>query len=303
MHEGGIFLMFQVVKRDGELDEFKMGKITAAIDKAFDAKGKNYSPDMIDLLGLRVTADFQNKIENNRISVEDIQDSVENVLIQAGYSDVAKAYILYRKQREKIRNMKSTILDYKEIVNSYVKVEVWRVKENSTVTYSVGGLILSNSGAVTANYWLSEIYDNEIAEAHRNADNHIHDLSMLEEKIQEKGMTEAEAVKKGLIRRDTMWVLAKDTLLGKNYDVAAMRYVPAVPGEKITFKMDTATLKSGSGYEIKVFACEVPYKEYLRDMDAQLTYNLIDKAEKQGKFPGLRVGSLEEINNNAGNWE
>ena len=119
----------------------------------------------------------------------------------------------------------------------------------------------------------------------------------------EKGMTEAEAVKKGLIRRDTMWVLAKDTLLGKNYDVAAMRYVPAVPGEKITFKMDTATLKSGSGYEIKVFACEVPYKEYLRDMDAQLTYNLIDKAEKQGKFPGLRVGSLEEINNNAGNWE
>ena len=111
----------------------------------------------------------------------------------------------------------------------------------------------------------------------------------------EKGMTEAEAVKKGLIRRDTMWVLAKDTLLGKNYDVAAMRYVPAVPGEKITFKMDTATLKSGSGYEIKVFACEVPYKEYLRDMDAQLTYNLIDKAEKQGKFPGLRVGSLEEI--------
>ena len=119
----------------------------------------------------------------------------------------------------------------------------------------------------------------------------------------EKGMTEAEAVKKGLIRRDTMWVLAKDTLLGKNYDVAAMRYVPAVPGEKITFKMDTATLKSGSGYEIKVFACEVPYKEYLRDMDAQLTYNLIYKAEKQGKFPGLRVGSLEEINNNAGNWE
>ena len=171
--------MFQVVKRDGELDEFKMGKITAAIDKAFDAKGKNYSPDMIDLLGLRVTADFQNKIENNRISVEDIQDSVENVLIQAGYSDVAKAYILYRKQREKIRNMKSTILDYKEIVNSYVKVEDWRVKENSTVTYSVGGLILSNSGAVTANYWLSEIYDNEIAEAHRNADIHIHDLSML----------------------------------------------------------------------------------------------------------------------------
>ena len=171
--------MFQVVKRDGEIAEFQMSKITAAIDKAFDAKEKVYSKDMIDLMTLRVTADFQNKITDGKVTVEDIQDSVENVLIQAGYSDVAKAYILYRKQREKIRNMKSTILDYKEIVDSYVKVEDWRVKENSTVTYSVGGLILSNSGAVTANYWLSEIYDNEIAEAHRNADIHIHDLSML----------------------------------------------------------------------------------------------------------------------------
>ena len=134
---------------------------------------------MLEMLGLRVTADFQKKIEKEQISVEAIQDSVENVLIQCGYAEVAKAYILYRKQREKVRNMKSTILDYKEIVNSYVKVEDWRVKENSTVTYSVGGLILSNSGAVTANYWLSEIYDEEIAEAHRNADIHIHDLSML----------------------------------------------------------------------------------------------------------------------------
>ena len=119
----------------------------------------------------------------------------------------------------------------------------------------------------------------------------------------EKGLTEQEAVKQGLIRRDTIWVLAKDTLLGKDYDVSSMRYVPNVPGEKIAFNMDTATLTSGSGYEIKVFACEIPYKDYLRGMDAQLTYNLIDKADKQGKFAGLRVGSLEEINNNAGNWE
>ena len=171
--------MFQVVKRDGEIAEFDLQKISNAIRKAFEAKEKYYSEDMMSLLALRVTADFQDKIADEQISVEDIQDSVENVLIQAGYSDVAKAYILYRKQREKVRNMKSTILDYKEIVNSYVKVEDWRVKENSTVTYSVGGLILSNSGAVTANYWLSEIYDNEIAEAHRNADIHLHDLSML----------------------------------------------------------------------------------------------------------------------------
>lgn len=171
--------MFQVEKRDGAIVNFELDKITDAIGKAFEATDKQYSEDMLQMLGLRVTADFQKKITESRIFVEDIQDSVENVLIQCGYSDVAKAYILYRKQREKMRNMKSTILDYKEIVNSYVKVEDWRVKENSTVTYSVGGLILSNSGAVTANYWLSEIYDEETANAHRNADIHIHDLSML----------------------------------------------------------------------------------------------------------------------------
>ena len=171
--------MFQVVKRDGEIADFQLKKISAAIQKAFEATNKQYSDEILELLALRVTADFQDKIQDGRITVEQIQDSVEHVLEQSGYTDVAKAYILYRKQREKIRNMKSTILDYKDVVNSYVKVEDWRVKENSTVTYSVGGLILSNSGAITANYWLSEIYDEEIANAHRNADIHLHDLSML----------------------------------------------------------------------------------------------------------------------------
>ena len=171
--------MINVIKRDGEIAEFSLVKITEAIKKAFKATKKDYNNEILELLSLRVTADFQGKMEDGKISVEQIQDSVEHVLEQSGYTDVAKAYILYRKQREKIRNMKNTILDYKDVVNSYVKIEDWRVKENSTVTYSVGGLILSNSGAVTANYWLSEIYDNEIAEAHRNADIHIHDLSML----------------------------------------------------------------------------------------------------------------------------
>lgn len=171
--------MLQVVKRDGEIAEFKLQKIGDAIKKAFEATQKLFDKDMVDLLSLRVTANFQDKIKKSRIHVEDVQDSVEAVLEQSGYTDVAKAYILYRKQREKMRNMRSTILDYKDIVNSYVKVEDWRVKENSTVTYSVGGLILSNSGAVTANYWLSEIYDEEVAKAHRKADIHIHDLSML----------------------------------------------------------------------------------------------------------------------------
>ncbi len=171
--------MFSVIKRDGEKTDFILTKISDAIMKAFEAVEMQYNNDIIDMLSLRVTADFQSKIKNGEIHVEEIQDSVEKVLETAGYTDVAKAYILYRKQREKMRTMKSTILDYKDVVNSYVKVEDWRVKENSTVTYSVGGLILSNSGAVTANYWLSEIYDNEIADAHRNADIHIHDLSML----------------------------------------------------------------------------------------------------------------------------
>ena len=171
--------MYQVSKRDGQIAPFNLSKISVAIEKAFKAQDKEYNQDIIDLLALKVTADFAPKVKNSLIQVEDIQDSVENILIKAGYADVAKGYILYRKQREKIRNLNSTMLDYKEIVDSYVRVTDWRVKENSTVTYSVGGLILSNSGAITANYWLSEIYDEEIGQAHRNADIHIHDLSML----------------------------------------------------------------------------------------------------------------------------
>ncbi len=171
--------MCEVIKRDGSLAEFDIHKIIHAMEKAFIAEEKTVFPDVLEILGLRVTADFQPKVKENRIHIEDIQNSVEKVLSDAGYADVAKVYILYRKQREKIRNLNSTFLDYKDIVNSYVNISDWRVKENSTITYSVGGLILSNSGAITANYWLSEIYDQEIAYAHRNADIHLHDLSML----------------------------------------------------------------------------------------------------------------------------
>ena len=171
--------MYQVTKRDGTAARFEIGKISAAITKAFQALDKQFHPSVIDLLALRVTADFEPKIRDGRIAVEDIQDSVETVLSEAGYADVAKAYILYRKQREKVRNVGSALLNYKDLVDNYLQINDWRVKENSTVTYSVGGLILSNSGAITANYWLSEIYDPEVAEAHRNADLHLHDLSML----------------------------------------------------------------------------------------------------------------------------
>lgn len=171
--------MYQVQKRDGRTVDFDITKITNAIKSAFDAQEKNYHPDVIDFLALKVTASFDSKIKDGIITVEDIQDCVEQVLIQAGYADIAKAYILYRRQRTKLRDTKSTIIDFKTTIDSYLKNVDWRVKENSTVTYSVGGLILSNSGALTANYWLSEIYDDEIANAHRNVDIHLHDLSML----------------------------------------------------------------------------------------------------------------------------
>ena len=171
--------MYQVIKRDGATVDFDISKISAAMTKAFDAVGRQYHPSVINLLALQVSADYESKIKDNCITVEDIQDSVEKVLSETGYSDVAKAYILYRKQREKLRNVGSALLNYKDLVDNYLQINDWRVKENSTVTYSVGGLILSNSGAITANYWLSEIYDQEIAEAHRSAAIHLHDLSML----------------------------------------------------------------------------------------------------------------------------
>ena len=171
--------MYKVKKRDGKIADFNIQKISDAVRKAFDACGRNYDDSVISLVALRVTSDFEKKIKDDVIDVEDIQDSAEKVLSEAGYADVAKAYILYRKQRQNIRNVMSTSLDYKKLVDSYLKALDWRVKENSTVTYSVGGLILSNSGAITANYWLSEVYDQEIADAHRSGDIHIHDLSML----------------------------------------------------------------------------------------------------------------------------
>ena len=171
--------MYEVTKRDGAVAAFDIRKISAAIQKAFDAQERQSHPSVIDMLSLRVASDFEPKIRDGLITVEEIQDSVEKVLSEAGYADVAKAYILYRKQREKVRNVNSALLNYKDLVDDYLQINDWRVKENSTVTYSVGGLILSNSGAITANYWLSEIYDQEVADAHRSAAIHLHDLSML----------------------------------------------------------------------------------------------------------------------------
>jgi ribonucleoside-triphosphate reductase len=170
---------YLVKKRDGRLVAFEIGKIRHAVQLAFEAQAINYDDSVLDLLVLRATAEFERDVDQGVITVEQIQDAVEVVLIQTGYEKVARAYILYRNQHARARDALNTLLDYRKLVDDYLKTEDWRVKENSTVTYSVGGLILSNSGAITANYWLSEIYDEEVANAHRNGDLHLHDLSML----------------------------------------------------------------------------------------------------------------------------
>ena len=171
--------MYQIKKRSGELELFELSKIKSSIKRTFDSCNRNYQESIIETISIKSVADAETKIKDNVLNVEDIQDSVEKVLMTYGYEDVAKAYILYRKQHERVRNAKETVLDYKKTVDSYLKADDWRVKENASIDYSLGGLILGNSGAITANYWLSEIYDEEIANAHRNCDIHIHDLSML----------------------------------------------------------------------------------------------------------------------------
>ena len=126
--------MYQVRKRNGQIIEFKLSKISNAITRAFEDEKVPYNTDVIDMLSLKVTADFMDKISDGVVSVEDIQDSVETVLIQAGYAEVAKSYILYRKRHENARKASETFLDFKSVVDNYLKISDWRVKENSTVT-------------------------------------------------------------------------------------------------------------------------------------------------------------------------
>ncbi len=171
-------LMDKIIKRDGRVVDYDITKIENAIVKAMMALGEGDVRDCRKLAKI-TELELMEKFEDRLPTVEDIQDTVEKVLMKNGYENVAKCYILYRKNQEKIRNIDSTLMDYKNTIDKYLKLSDWRVKENSTVTYSVGGLILSNSGAMTANYWLNDVYDKEIGQAHRNCDIHIHDLSML----------------------------------------------------------------------------------------------------------------------------
>mgnify|MGYP002797092813 FL=1 len=164
----------EITKRDGRVVPFEINKIKNAILKAFKENNQEIDPDVLDIISIRAVAKAQKKSPN--LNVEIIQDSVESSLMECGYDNIAKSYILYRKNRENVRN---TLLDVNKVVGEYLNLEDWRVKENSTVTYSVGGFILSNSGAITANYWLNNIYDKEITDAHKNCDMHLHDLSFL----------------------------------------------------------------------------------------------------------------------------
>lgn len=171
--------MIKVEKRDGSIVEFDTKKIASAISKAFDSLHLKTADSIIEMLVLRSSADFLSKIHNDTISVESIQDSVEKTLSEAGYYTVAKAYILYRKQRENVRQIQNSANDYIHLMNSYLSNDSCQDDEDSTSTFSVGGLILSNSGKITSNYWLSEIYDSQITQAHKNGDFYIHNLDML----------------------------------------------------------------------------------------------------------------------------
>lgn len=174
--------MNNVIRRDGTAVAFDPTKIENAVAKAFMATDELDARDISSVsraICLIVTTTLNGR-KLDAATVEEIQDEVESALMNCGYAKTAKAYILYRRQHANVRETKDTLLDYKKLIDGYIGTEKdWRVKENSTVTLSVGGLILSNSGAVTANYWLSEVYDEDVAEAHRNCFMHIHDLSML----------------------------------------------------------------------------------------------------------------------------
>ncbi len=176
------FAVRQIVKRDGSLEKYDRYKIAGAISKALQASGEDASSETVDFLTKKTEeklADFmKGRHPNSAPALEEIQDIVETVFIEEKKVKTAKAYILYRAKHEAMRDVKKLMLDINGTMDGYLLQSDWRVNENANVNFSLGGLILHNSGAVTANYWLKNIYTEEIADAHRHADFHIHDLSM-----------------------------------------------------------------------------------------------------------------------------
>ncbi len=167
-----------VAKRDGTLAPFDSTKIYNAINKA-GSTTKEFGEEESWLLTAQVLKVLKHKFESELPSIEQIQDIVEQVLISANYFATAKAYILYRDQRQRTRNDQKVMVDVESSINEYLEKLDWRINENANQGYSNGGLILNVSGKVTANYWLSHVYPAAVGEAHRNGDIHIHDLSML----------------------------------------------------------------------------------------------------------------------------
>jgi len=176
----------QVVKRSGNIEAYDRLKIEAAVGKAFKAVGvpeigddrKNKVQRIVDRVEELLAQMMKQRHPNSIPAIEEIQDLVETALIESQEIGVAKAYILYRSRHEAIRDTKKLLLDIDATMDGYLNQSDWRVNENANVNYSLGGLILHNSGTITANYWLKNIYSEAVAEAHRNADFHIHDLSM-----------------------------------------------------------------------------------------------------------------------------
>ena len=178
---GEKFVIKHIIKRDGQLEMYSREKLFSAIMNAASAID-NSDVDLVN----RLTDNTEVKIkqlmlkrhQNSAPAIEEIQDMIEEVLIEDRQVAIAKAFILYRAKHQSIRDTKELFLDINETMEGYLAQTDWRVNENANVNYSLGGLILHNSGTITANYWLNNIYPKEIGEAHINADYHIHDLSM-----------------------------------------------------------------------------------------------------------------------------
>ena len=175
-------ILRSVVKRSGEIEAYNRKKIEKAINKAISAVEGSPNDEKAAFLTDKVEEKLKNimasRYAHSIPAIEEIQDVVELVLIEQKEASLAKAYILYRAKREAVRDAESLMLNINSTMDGYLSQSDWRVKENANVNFSLGGLILHNSGTITANYWLKNIYTPAIAEAHITAAFHIHDLSM-----------------------------------------------------------------------------------------------------------------------------
>lgn len=176
------FPVKRIVKRDGEIIGYDRYKIASAISRAFEAALGVADPQKVEKLTSAVEKKLisfmSTRHPNSAPAIEEIQDIVESCLIEEGEIKTAKNYILYRAQHEAMRDTQKLMLNINSTMDGYLNQSDWRVNENANVNFSLGGLILHNSGTITANYWLKNIYPQAISEAHSNADFHIHDLSM-----------------------------------------------------------------------------------------------------------------------------